>query len=291
MKAVQAPHELRRKVKLMELHKSETVAEVERVTLRFEDKVALRDISFTLERGETKVVLGAAGSGKSVLLKLTMGLLRPDEGRITVLGEEISQQTEEHLFELRRRIGMVFQEGALFDSLTVAENVGYVFERMPEVAAEEAERRVREALRFVELEETYDLFPSELSGGMRRRVAIARAVVGQPELMLYDSPTAGLDPITATRIMTLLVRQRDTRQVSSLLVTHRVQDAVLMARSYYDPRRERLAPVGENGGDSAAAGRLAHTRFLVLREGETAFHGSLEELASQRDAYLQKFLT
>jgi phospholipid/cholesterol/gamma-HCH transport system ATP-binding protein len=276
----------------MELQRNETVAEFERVTLRFEDKVALRDISFALERGETKVVLGAAGSGKSVLLKLTMGLLRPDEGRITVLGKEISHEYEEHLFELRRRLGMVFQEGALFDSLTVGENVGYVFERMPEVPADEAERRVREALRFVELEQTYDLFPSELSGGMRRRVAIARAVVGQPELMLYDSPTAGLDPITATRIMTLLVRQRDTRQVSSLLVTHRVQDAVLMARSYYDSRHEKLAAVDDNGvrGEAPSAGRLAHTRFLVLREGEAAFHGSLEELASKSDPYLQKFL-
>jgi len=269
----------------MERQKQEIVAEFESVTLRFEDKVALQDVSFAVERGETKIVLGAAGSGKSVLLKLTMGLLRPDEGRITVFGREISNQSEEELFEVRRQVGMVFQEGALFDSLTVGENVGYVFERMPTVSAEEAERRVREALRFVELEDTYELYPSELSGGMRRRVAIARAVVGQPELMLYDSPTAGLDPITAARIMTLLVRQRDTRQVSSLLVTHRVQDAMLMAQSRYDARRERLVAAGEDG-----VGRETHTRFLVLREGETAFHGSLDELAAQRDPYLQKFL-
>jgi phospholipid/cholesterol/gamma-HCH transport system ATP-binding protein len=275
----------------MERQKQETVAEFERVTLRFGNKVALRDISFELERGETKIVLGAAGSGKSVLLKLTLGLLRPDEGRITVLGKDVTSESEEELFEQRRRVGMVFQEGALFDSLTVGENVGYVFERMPEVSEDEAERRAREALRFVELEETYDLYPSELSGGMRRRVAIARAVVGQPELMLYDSPTAGLDPITATRIMTLLLRQRDTRQVSSLLVTHRVQDAVLMARSYYDPRREKLVATDENGTrGETAAGHFANTRFLVLREGEAAFHGSLEELAGKRDTYLQKFL-
>jgi phospholipid/cholesterol/gamma-HCH transport system ATP-binding protein len=267
----------------VEHQQQEIVAAFEQVTLRFQDKVALHDVSFALERGETKIVMGAAGSGKSVLLKLTMGLLRPDEGRITVHGREITRESEEELFELRRRIGMVFQEGALFDSLTVGENVGYVFERMPTVSAEEAERRVREALRFVELEDTYELFPSQLSGGMRRRVAIARAVVGQPELMLYDSPTAGLDPITAARIMTLIVRQRDTRGVSSLLVTHRVQDAVLMAQSCYDARREKLVPA-ENGG------HRTHTRFLVLREGETAFHGSLQELAGQRDPYLQKFL-
>jgi len=151
---------------------------------------------------------------------------------------------------------------------------------------------VREALRFVELEHTYDLVPSQLSGGMRRRVAIARAVVGQPEVVLYDSPTAGLDPITATRIMTLVVKQRDFGHVSSLLVTHRLQDGFLMARSYYDSGRDRLIPIGEGGAqiETLYGWRFAHTRFLVLREGETAFHGSLEELAAQRDPYLQKFL-
>jgi len=276
----------------MERQNQDTVVEFERVTLRFEDKVALQEVSFALERGETKIVLGAAGSGKSVLLKLTMGLLQPDSGRITALGKEVTHQSEEDLFELRRQIGMVFQEGALFDSLTVGENVGYVFERTPAVTPEEAERRVREALRFVELEHTYDLFPSQLSGGMRRRVAIARAAVGQPELMLYDSPTAGLDPITAARIMALVVRQRDMRQVSSLLVTHRVQDAVLMARSYYDARQEKLvvATDGRSLEETPYGWSFARTRFLVLREGETAFHGSLEELAGQRDPYLQKFL-
>jgi phospholipid/cholesterol/gamma-HCH transport system ATP-binding protein len=270
----------------------EPVIEFAGVTLRFGGKVALQDISFVLERGETKIILGAAGSGKSVLLKLTMGLYQPDAGRITVLGEEITHRKEEDLFAVRQKIGMVFQEGALFDSLTIGENVGYVFERMPQVSSAEAERRVREALRFVELEDTYDLIPSQLSGGMRRRVAIARAVVGQPELMLYDSPTAGLDPITATRIMTLIVKQRDLAQVSSLLVTHRLQDAFLMARSYYDASQDRLLPVGDNGGrrEAPSGWRLAHTRFLVLREGETAFHGSLDELAAQRDPYLQKFL-
>ncbi|MGH9783066.1 MAG: ABC transporter ATP-binding protein [Terriglobia bacterium] len=270
----------------------ETVIEFAGVTLRFGGKVAVRDISFVLERGETKIILGAAGSGKSVLLKLTMGLFQPDAGRITVLGEEMTHRTEEALLAARQKVGMVFQEGALFDSFTIGENVGYVFERMATVPPAEAERRVREALRFVELEHTYDLVPSQLSGGMRRRVAIARAVVGQPELVLYDSPTAGLDPITATRIMTLIVKQRDFRHVSALLVTHRLQDGFLMARSYYDSARDRLIPIGDGGAqiETLYGWRFAHTRFLVLREGETAFHGSLDELAAQRDPYLQKFL-
>ena len=270
---------------MAEARGGETVVEFGRVSLAFEGKTVLREISFRLERGETKIVLGASGSGKSVLLKLTMGLLRPDVGRIEVLGEQITARSEKDLFPIRQRIGMVFQEGALFDSLTVGENVGYVFERLPEVTPEQADQRVREALRFVELEHTLDLFPSELSGGMRRRVAIARALVGQPEIMLYDSPTAGLDPITAQRIVALVIKQRDVSRVSSLLVTHRLQDAFQMARFYYDPARQALRPVNQDGRQPT------HTRFLVLREGEIAFHGALEELTAQRDPYLQKFLT
>ena len=264
----------------------EPVVEFDRVTLSFGEKVVLEEISFLLERGETKVVLGATGSGKSLLLKLTMGLLKPDSGRIFVLGEEITRLNEEELFPIRQKIGMVFQEGALFDSLTVGENVGSVFERMPEIAPQEAERRVREALSFVGLEHTFDLFPVELSGGMRRRVAIARAIVGQPEVVLYDSPTAGLDPITATRIMTLIVKQRDMGQVSSLLVTHRVQDAWRMALSYYDPQQDKLLPANRDGSR-----RDTRTRFLVLREGGIAFHGSLRELGEEPDPYVQRFLT
>lgn len=263
----------------------EPVVELDHVSLGFEEKTVLREISFRLEHGETKVILGASGTGKSVLLKLTMGLLPPDSGQIRVLGEEITGKTEEELFPIRQRIGMVFQEGALFDSLTVGENVGYVFERIPEVSPEEAEQRVREALRFVELEHTLELFPAQLSGGMRRRVAIARALVGQPQIMLYDSPTAGLDPITAQRIVALVIKQRDVSQVSSLLVTHRLQDAYQMARFCYDPGRGTLLPVGPDGKR-----RDTPTRFLVLREGEIAFHGPLEELVAQRDPYLQKFL-
>ncbi|OFV96152.1 MAG: hypothetical protein A3F68_04785 [Acidobacteria bacterium RIFCSPLOWO2_12_FULL_54_10] len=261
----------------------EPVIQFENVTLSFGDKPALENISFSLDRGETMILLGATGSGKSVLLKLAMGLLAPDSGKIFVLGQDISHMRDLDLFAVRQKIGMVFQEGALFDSLKVGENVGYVFERMPEVNAAEAERRVLEALRFVGLEHTVGLFPSELSGGMRRRVAIARAIVAQPELMLYDSPTAGLDPITAKRIMTLIVKQRDLRQVSSLLVTHRVQDAWKLALSYYDPQQDKLVTMSRNGDSK--------TSFLVLREGEIAFVGSLSELAGHTDSYVKKFVT
>ena len=260
----------------------EIVVEFDRVALAFEEKIVLRDISFTLERGETKVIMGVTGSGKSVLLKLTMGLLKPDSGRILVLGEEITNMNEAQLFGIRHKIGMVFQESALFDSLTVRENVGYILERELQDSPGEEERRVLEALRFVELEETVDLMPSELSGGMRRRVGIARAAISQPRIMLYDSPTGGLDPITATHIMTLVVKQRDVSQVSSLLVTHRVQDAFLMALSYYDQTQQKMLPAGSR--------RDTHTRFLMLREGDILFHGTLDELRAQKDSYVRKFL-
>jgi phospholipid/cholesterol/gamma-HCH transport system ATP-binding protein len=262
----------------------ETVVEFGDVAIGFDGKPVLGGISFALERGETKIILGAAASGKSVLLKLTMGLLTPDQGRISVLGNEMTQLREQEMIPIRQRIGMVFQEGALFDSLTVGENVAYALERMPDLGEEEVERRVREALRFVELEHTMEQLPSELSGGMRRRVSIARALVSGPELMLYDSPTAGLDPITAHRIVTLIVKQRDVSNVSALLVTHRLQDAFTMAGTVFDPAQERLIPVSQR------AGSKTNTRFLVLRDGGIAFHGTLQALLEERDPYLQKFL-
>ena len=262
-----------------------TAVEFENVSISFEGKTVLHNISLQLEHGETKIILGAAGSGKSVLLKLTLGLLEPDSGSISVLGQQINGRMEQELFAVRQRIGMVFQEGALFDSLTVSENVSYALEQAGETTPEETDRRVREALRFVELEQTMDQFPSELSGGMRRRVAIARAVVSQPEIMLYDSPTAGLDPITAYRIIELVIKQRDASAVSSFLVTHRLQDGYAVANMRFDPEHGALLPVGKNG-----ARRETHTRFLVLRDGEIVFHGKLEELVAERDPYLQKFL-
>src|SRR6201986_4465718 len=200
----------------------------ENVSIGFEGKQVLENISFKVSPGDTRILLGPAGSGKSVLLKLANGLMRPDSGRITVFGEEINTMPEEQLFQLRGRIGMVFQEGALFDSLTVRDNVAYrlMEQKVPE---EEVTRRVTEALRFVELEQTLEKFPSQLSGGMRRRVAIARAIVNRPDLILYDSPTGGLDPITSTTIMELVVKQRDVSRTTSLLITHRLQDAFVLA--------------------------------------------------------------
>src|SRR5258706_1350492 len=215
----------------------------EDVRLGFDNNQVLQGVSFDLRRGETKILLGIAGSGKSTILKLALGLLKPDSGNIWVLGEEVSAMKEEHLFELRRRVGMVFQESALFDSLTVKDNVAYRLqeEHVPE---DEIQRRVVEALRFVELEHTLDKFPSELSGGMRRRVAIARAIITEPEVILYDSPTGGLDPITSTRIIELVVKQRDVSKTSALLVTHRLQDAFTMATSYFDVKANEMRPVG-----------------------------------------------
>src|SRR5579862_3008526 len=201
----------------------------ENVAMSFGTNEVLRGVSFHLPRGETKAIFGVAGSGKSLILKLALGLIKPDSGRITVLGDDITQMPEDELFKLRGKIGMVFQESALFDSLTVRENVAYRLTEEHGVYDEDIDHRVREALRFVELEHTLDLYPSELSGGMRRRVAIARAIITQPELLLYDSPTGGLDPVTSNTIIELILKQRDVYKTSSLLVSHRLQDAFTMA--------------------------------------------------------------
>src|ERR1700753_510979 len=208
---------------------SQPVVVFDDVSIGFEGKQVLENISLTVSPGETRILLGPAGSGKSVLLKLANGLMKPDSGSITVFGDKINNMREEALFELRGRIGMVFQEGALFDSLTVRDNVAYrlMEQKLPEA---EVTQRVIEALRFVELEQTLDKFPSQLSGGMRRRVAIARAIVTKPDLILYDSPTGGLDPITSTTIVELVMKQRDVYRTSSLLVTHRLQDAITLGR-------------------------------------------------------------
>ena len=253
------------------------------VSISFEGNRVLDGISFLLERGETKALLGVAGSGKSTILKLTMGLLKPERGQIWVLGQEVSAMKEEDLFELRRKIGMVFQESALFDSLTVRDNVAYrlIEEGVPE---EKIQKRVEEALRFVELEHTLNMLPSELSGGMRRRVAIARAIVDQPEIVLYDSPTGGLDPVTSTTIIELLVKQRDVYHNSSLLVSHRLQDAFTMATHYFDRASNRMLPV--NGAQIDT-----RTSFLVLRDGKVIFDGSAHELASSRDEYIREYIS
>jgi phospholipid/cholesterol/gamma-HCH transport system ATP-binding protein len=256
----------------------------EKVSIGFEGNPVLEEISFTLEAGETKILLGISGSGKTLILKLALGLIRPDSGRIYVLGREITRMKEEDLFELRRMIGMVFQESALFDSLTVEENVAYrLYEE--HLAAEEIHRRVIEALRFVELENTVGLYPSELSGGMRRRVAIARAIITEPHVLLYDSPTGGLDPVTSTTIIELLVKQRDVYKTSALLVTHRLQDAFLMATHYFNRQANRMEPIAEGQQIDM------HTRFILLRDCRIIFQGTASELANSPDPYLRDYLS
>lgn len=266
---------------------SSPILEFSNVTLIFDDVVALENVSFRVGAGDSLVILGVAGSGKSVLLKLSLGLLKPDAGEIYLFGEQISHMAEENLLGFRRQVGMVFQEGALFDSLTVAENVAYslVNQEAEIPPPQEVEERVREALRFVELEHAIDKLPSELSGGMRRRVGIARAIVNRPRLVLYDSPTGGLDPITAHTIMTLVLKERDTADVTSLVVSHRLQNGHLLANFRYDPARGELVPAPGNG-----AGRETQTRFLVLRHGQLVFWGDQEELNRQQDPYIRKFV-
>jgi phospholipid/cholesterol/gamma-HCH transport system ATP-binding protein len=264
----------------------EITIQFEDVSIAFDENVVLDRVSFDLHRGETKVLLGVAGSGKSTILKLCLGLLKPDRGHIYVLGNDVTEMKEEDLFGLRRRIGMVFQESALFDSLTVRENVAYRFmeEHIP---PDEIEQRVREALRFVELEHTLDMFPSELSGGMRRRVAIARAIVTQPELLLYDSPTGGLDPVTSTTIIELIVKQRDVYHTSALMVTHRLQDSIVMATHYFDVQTNEMKPLVPRNGQPAV--NLDAT-FLILRDGKVIFDGNAPELAGSKDEYIREYI-
>jgi phospholipid/cholesterol/gamma-HCH transport system ATP-binding protein len=257
----------------------------EDVHLAFEENDVLRGVSFQLPFGETKALFGVAGSGKSTILKLALGLLRPDSGRIIVLGNEVSEMREQDLFPLRGRLGMVFQESALFDSLTVRENVAYRLTEEHGIYDDDIDRRVREALRFVELEHTLDLFPSELSGGMRRRVAIARAIITQPELLLYDSPTGGLDPVTSNTIVELIMKQRDVYKTSSLLVTHRLQDAFTMATHQFDQQTNTLR--------SLPRGQYCDVpmSFLILRDGKVIFDGDIRQLAHSRDEYIREYIS
>ena len=257
----------------------------EDVVLSFAENEVLRGVSFHLIRGETKALFGVAGSGKSLILKLVLGLIRPDSGRIVVLGQDITQMREDDLFELRGRIGMVFQESALFDSLTVRENVAYRLMEEHGIYDEDIDRRVREALRFVELEHTLDLDPAELSGGMRRRVAIARAVITQPELLLYDSPTGGLDPVTSNTIIELIMKQRDVYKTSALLVTHRLQDAFTMATHQFDKQTNGLVALPP--GQQCAV----PMSFLILLDGKVIFDGDLRELAQSEDEYIREYIS
>ena len=257
----------------------------EDVHLAFEDNEVLRGVSFQLPFGETKALFGVAGSGKSTILKLALGLLPPDSGRITVLGNEVTQMREQDLFHMRGKLGMVFQESALFDSLTVRENVAYRLMGAHGIYDEEIDRRVRESLRFVELEHTLDLFPSELSGGMRRRVAIARAIITQPELLLYDSPTGGLDPVTSNTIVELIMKQRDVYRTSSLLVTHRLQDAFTLATHEFDPQTNqvRVLPRGQYCNVPMS--------FLILRDGKVIFDGDVRQVTHSKDEYIREYIS
>jgi phospholipid/cholesterol/gamma-HCH transport system ATP-binding protein len=264
------------------LAEAQPVVAFDGVSIAFDGPPVLRDVSFSLAPGETRILLGPAGVGKSVLLKLTNGLLRPDRGSIRLFGEEISDMPEEKLFALRTRAGMVFQEGALFDSLTVRDNVAYqlIQERVPD---DEIDERVHEGLRFVELDSTFGFFPGSLSGGMRRRVAIARALIRKPELVLYDSPTGGLDPITSTTIIELVMKQRDVYRTPSLLVTHRLQDAFMLCTHHFDTEQNCMVPLPAGKTDP-------NTTFMMLEEGRLIFDGTLHELLHSENAFVKEFL-
>jgi phospholipid/cholesterol/gamma-HCH transport system ATP-binding protein len=258
------------------------------VRLGFEEGDILHDLSFEVFPKETLVLLGETGTGKTLSLKMAAGLLRPLEGEITVLGKQVSSMQEKELLAFRREIGFVFQEGALFDSMTVEENVAFRL-REEKVPEEEIEPKVREALRFVELEHAIDQVPSELSGGMRRRASIARALITRPPIVLYDSPTAGLDPVTAQTIIALILRLRDIYGVTALLATHRLQDGFALANFHFDTASNRVLPNAEKAVREAP-NSVSSTRFAVLRDGKVFFEGSPEELASAKDPYLKRFL-
>src|SRR5213082_4326006 len=258
----------------------------EDVWMGFDEGPVLRGVTFQVQQRETLILLGETGTGKTLTLKMAAGLLAPNSGSVVVLGNEISEMSEVELLPFRRKIGFVFQEGALFDSMTVGENVAYRL-REDRVAEEEIESRVLEVLRFVELEHTVDMLPSELSGGMKRRVSIARALINQPPIVLYDSPTAGLDPVTSQTIIRLILRLRDVYGVTALLATHRLQDGFALANFHFDADAERVVA---NSGNGSSAANAAHTRFLVYREGEIYFEGEPEEIANSKDPYLKRFL-
>jgi phospholipid/cholesterol/gamma-HCH transport system ATP-binding protein len=260
----------------------------EDVRVGFDEGEVLSGVTFQVQERETLVLMGETGTGKTLTLKMAAGLLAPNSGSVVVLGKEVSEMPERELLTFRQKVGFVFQEGALFDSMSVADNVSYRLreERVPE---EEIESRVLEVLRFVELEQTLDQFPSELSGGMRRRVSIARALINRPPIVLYDSPTAGLDPVTSQTIITLILRLRDVYGVTALLATQRLQDGFALANFHFDPETKRVVPNAKNGNGVAAA-NTARTRFLVYKDGGIYFEGEAADLVNTEDPYLKRFL-
>jgi phospholipid/cholesterol/gamma-HCH transport system ATP-binding protein len=270
------------------------ILEFKNVGLRYGRTWALRNVSLQLNPGETRIIFGEAGSGKTTLLKAVIGLVSVDQGNIYLFGQDVTSLKESELFALRSRAGFVFQEGGLFDSLSVGENVEYpLLNRQTSEAATSGtsngnlEGRVRETLRFVELEQTFDKFPSQISGGMRRRVGIARAIVTEPPLVLYDSPTAGLDPITANTIMALILKERDVRNSASLIVTHRYQDGEIMSDFRYDPEQQGVARLSDGNPNVPPP---HPTRFIVMRHGEIVFFGTRQELEQSNDPYVKRFV-
>jgi phospholipid/cholesterol/gamma-HCH transport system ATP-binding protein len=255
------------------------------VSLAFDDTVVLRDVSFELRRGHTKIILGASGAGKSISLKLILGLLKPDAGKVWVNGQLINDYTEDQMMKVRADIGMVFQEGALFDSLTVAENVGYKLYEETDQPLEDIRKRVEEVLGFVRLSQFIDRKPSELSGGQRRRVAIARAMTVKPGILLYDEPTTGLDPITSTTIDEEIVKLRDLEEVTSILVTHQLRDAFFVAT------QEAVRQGGKVDFTHAGPAKMQEAEFMMLKDGLIIFEGTAEELRASTDPYIQAFLS
>jgi phospholipid/cholesterol/gamma-HCH transport system ATP-binding protein len=253
----------------------------EKVSFAFDDHVVLRDVSFSVPKGSMTILLGASGVGKSIVLKLILGLFRPDSGAIVVNGQRIDRMPEHELLRVRGDIGMLFQETALFDSLTVGENVGYRLYEESDMPPDDIDSRVAEVLGFVGLAEYLDAMPSELSGGQRRRVAIARAMSYKPRLLLFDDPTTGLDPIIATTVDDEVVKLRDLEHVTSILVTHQIRDAFYVAN--HEAVRERNRVEIRHSQDERAT-------FMVLNEGRIYFEGSGEELLAAKDSYLQEFL-
>ncbi len=260
--------------------------EFRNVQMSFNDDVVLRGVSFKIIRGQTKIILGVSGSGKSTILKLILGLIRPDSGQIFVDDEEITQMKEPELVQVRRRMGMVFQEGALFDSLSVRENVGYRMYEEGTMSEQEIEAAVLRLLGFVGLEDAIDKMPAELSGGMKRRVGLARALMGSPKVVLYDEPTAGLDPITKRSIVELMIKLRDLEGVTTVFVTHDLRAAGILASEYAVADQDGRISF-RRGGESLC---LSNVHFLMLQDGAVGFEGRYEELRDSRDPYVQKFM-
>ena len=263
----------------------EPIIVFDHVSLAFDDTVVLRDVSFELRRGHTKIILGASGAGKSISLKLILGLLKPDNGNIQVNGQLINHYTEEQMMKVRADIGMVFQEGALFDSLTVAENVGYKLYEETDQPLENVRKRVEEVLGFVRLSQFIDRKPSELSGGQRRRVAIARAMTVKPSILLYDEPTTGLDPITSTTIDEEIIKLRDLEEVTSILVTHQLRDAFFVSTQEAVKRGDKVDVV------HAGPAKMEEAEFMMLKDGLIIFEGTADELRASTDPYIQAFLS